>query len=202
MEIEFWNTAHLFQDIRSQLNLDFFLLGDFNSYLSMPPRWRWWRLEYWVWHRLTEKPLCYLEISFKSGKSTCSPTWFLCSTGLLRLHRKTYMQGVPKNRLLLEPKIVTKLQCDGAKFPLDMTWEQLILLCLTEVRNDNFFFQKWAHQIAVERGVSYWWLSGCAVAPPAFCYLTFLGHPVQYRGHKCFLMTWLCLCSLMINSLS
>ena len=137
--IEFWNTAHLFQDIRSQLNLDFFLLGDFNSDLSMPPRWRWWRLEYWVWHRLTKKSLCYLEISFNSGKSTCSPTWFLCSTGLLRLHRKTYMQGVPKNRLLLEPKIVTKLQCGGAKFPLDMTWEQLILLCLTEVRNDNFF---------------------------------------------------------------
>ena len=34
-----------------------------------------------------------------------------------------HIDGVPKNRLLLEPKIVTKLQCGGAKFPLDMTRE-------------------------------------------------------------------------------
>ena len=53
-------------------------------------------------------------------------------------------------RILLKPKN------HHQNFPMDMTWECLILLCLEQETTKNNNFQKQACPSPVERGVGYW----------------------------------------------
>ena len=46
-----------------------------------------------------------------------------------------------------------KLSATGLNHPMDMTWERLILLCLTKKRQKNFQMQ--ARPGTVERGAGY-----------------------------------------------
>ena len=78
---------------------------------------------------------------------------------LLPLHHLTStLQGVPKKWII--EKILTKIECCGAKFPMNMIWERLILVNLSKKRPSNIF---------PDTGdASYWWSSLCNVVQAAF----------------------------------
>ena len=92
----------------------------------------------------------------------------------IRAHNMYKHTGCPKkSEFYWSPKVQTKVECSGC-WAMDMTRECFIQLYVDKVlvRNDHTnsedrFLQVWL-RLPVERGVGYWWLSGCTVAPAAF----------------------------------
>ena len=86
--------------------------------------------------------------------------------------------------MLWSPKILTKIECSGAKFSPGHNFGVNSKKWPKKIPRDALFPVR--SRLAVARGASYCWLSECTSAPAAFCLLLFWD-----TQHGVYLTSWL-----------